>query len=107
MNVGHQPANGILREQQRDDEPMEYLRGCSVVQAIGHEVPYLGVGWRSRVRIAEIDETRDRAREFSNRTHQCWPLEASASLAKKGLSVRQYRTSIELEASWSQWNMRL
>jgi hypothetical protein len=39
---------------------MEYLRGCSVVQAIGHEVPYLGVGWRSRVRIAEIDETRDR-----------------------------------------------
>jgi hypothetical protein len=57
---------------------------------------------RDRVVIVNAGQAAAAAINFagvSNRTHQCWPLEGRRAWLKKGLSVRQYRTSIELEAS--------
>jgi hypothetical protein len=39
MNVRHQPADRILHEQQRNDEPVEQLGGGPVLQTIGHDFP--------------------------------------------------------------------
>src|ERR1700716_611769 len=38
MNIRHQPADWILHEQKRHDEPVEHLCGGPVLQTIGHEV---------------------------------------------------------------------
>jgi len=38
MNVRHQPAHGILHQQQRQHEPVEHLRGGPVLRTIGHQV---------------------------------------------------------------------
>jgi hypothetical protein len=40
MNVRHQPADQILHEQQRHDEPVEHLGGGPVLQTVGHDFPY-------------------------------------------------------------------
>src|ERR1700737_478352 len=39
MNIRHQPADQILHEQKRHDEPVEHLRGGAVLQTMGHECP--------------------------------------------------------------------
>jgi hypothetical protein len=43
MNVGHQPADQILHEQKRYDEPVEHLRGGPVLQTVGHDFSYARV----------------------------------------------------------------
>src|SRR5260370_13392231 len=42
MNVGHQPADQILDEEKRYDEPVEHLCGGPVLRTISHQIPLAG-----------------------------------------------------------------
>ena len=37
MNVGHQPADRVLNDEEGNDSPMEHFRRGSVVQPFCHE----------------------------------------------------------------------
>jgi hypothetical protein len=40
MDVGHQPTDWKLHQQQRNNCPMEMLRGCSVLKLLSHAATY-------------------------------------------------------------------
>jgi hypothetical protein len=40
VNVRHQPANCILYDEKRDDEPVEQLGDGAVLRTVSHEIPW-------------------------------------------------------------------
>ena len=64
VNVRHEPADRILHQQQRHDEPVEHLGGGPVLQTIGHDWPYArtrAISGRGRVRFAARNPLMHRA----------------------------------------------